>query len=267
MRGNSRTLAIAAIVAFFAIGLVLLTGTGETAHAQELPEPRGFVNDFADVIPADDEAAMQGIIEAVQRETGAEIAVVTVESMAPYPTIEDFGIALAEEWGVGPEDTDAGVILMVAVEEREVRIEVGYGLEGAIPDGRAGAILDDFVIPYLAQNNYGEGLRNGVAALAQVTANEYGVEISNIEVRRPQTATRTGDEGSGLGRLFYFLFIMVFFGGRWFFWPLLFAGRRGVFYGGGFGSSTRSGGFGGGFGGSGGFGGGGFGGGGASRGF
>lgn len=266
MQGRSRTLAIAAILGFFAIGAVLLTGPGETAHAQDLPSPQGFVNDFAEVIPAEDEATMQGIIEAVQRETGAEIAVVTVESMAPYPTIEDFGIALAEEWGVGPEDTDAGAILIVAVEEREVRIEVGYGLEGAIPDGRAGAILSDYVVPYLAQNNYGEGLRNGVAALAQITANEYGVELSDIEVRRPQSATRTGDEGSGVGRIFYFLFILIFFGGRWFFWPLLFAGRRGGFYGGGFGGGG-SGGFGGGFGGSGGFGGGGFGGGGASRGF
>lgn len=285
-RGPGKALVGVAIIAFLFIGIVLMRspqdegasggggsgpgGQGATPAAAleggEFPEPEGFVNDFADVIPSEDEAVIQGIAEAIQRETGAEIAVVTVASMAPYPTIEDFGIALADQWGVGPAESDAGVILMVAVEERRFRIEVGYGLEGAIPDGRAGAIRDDFVIPYLSENNYGEGLRNGVAAVAQLVANEYGVEISDIEVRRPQPARGADSGGSALGSIVPFVLFMFFFGGRWIFLPLLFGGRRRMFYGGGY----RSGGFGsGGFssGGFGGFGGGGFGGGGASGGF
>jgi uncharacterized protein len=243
-----------AILAFLAVcSPPLLT-------AQDLPSAEGYVNDFADVIPADDERSMRGIIEAVRDQTGAEIAVVTVESMEPYPTIEDYGIALAEEWGVGSAPDDAGAILILALNERRVRIEVGYGLEGAIPDGRAGQILDDYVLPDLRDNRFGPGLLNGVAALANEIADEYGVTLTGVEAE-PRTA-RGGGGGVDFGDLIYVVFVLLVFGGRWFFWPLLFAGRRRGFFGGGFGS--------GGHGGPSkfsGFGGGGFGGGGASRGF
>ncbi len=288
MAGRTRTLAIVAILAFFVVGLVLMSGAGGSggdaagpgnASAGELPQPSGYVNDFADVIPPNNERTMTALIDALERRTGAQIAVATFRSMEPYPTIEDFGIALADKWGVGAEGTDSGVILLVAIAERQVRIEVGYSLEGAIPDGRAGAILDDYVIPHLAENDYATGLTNGVVVLTDVIATEYDVETAQIvedaEVALSPPAGRgsssasggsAGSGGAGLGNLFYFLFVLLFFGGRWFFFPLLFAGRRRMFYGGGFG--TRGGGSSfGGFGSSGGFGGGGFGGGGASRGF
>ena len=247
-----------------ALLLAVLLSAG-SLWAQTLPRARGFVNDFANVIPSDDERRMEAIISAVRDQTGAEIAVVTVESISPYPTIEDYGIALADEWQVGSEANDDGVILIVTMQEREVRIEVGYGLEGAIPDGKAGAILDDYVLPSLRQGDYGTGLANGVAVLAQEIADEYGVTLTNVEA--PSPVAETGSGSSGLGNLFYIFILVIFFGGRWFLWPLLFVGRRG-FFGGGFGSSGhRSSGFGGGGGSFGGFGGGGFGGGGASRGF
>ncbi len=244
----------------FMLVSVVLALLSAPLFAQQLPSTEGYVNDFAGVISSDDEAAMRGIMTAVKEQTGAEMAVVTVESMAPYPTIEDFGIALAEEWGVGSAGGDDGVILIVAVQERQVRIEVGYGLEGAIPDGRAGGILDDYVLPDLRNNNYGAGLLNGVAAIAEIVADEYGVTLTGV--RAEPRGTNARSDGPDLGDIVYVIFFLLFVGGRWFFWPLLFAGRRRGFYGGGFGSS----------GGGGpsrfsGFGGGGFGGGGASRGF
>lgn len=241
------------------LALIAVAGA-TTLTAQELPSAQGYVNDFAGVIPSEDEAAMRGIITAVREQTGAEIAVVTVESMAPYPTIEDYGIALAEEWGVGSDADDAGVILIVALEEREVRIEVGYGLEGAIPDGRAGGILDDYVLPDLRNNDFGPGLLNGVAAIAEVVADEYGVTLTGVQAEPRRSAG--GSSTLDVGDLLYVVFLLVFVGGRWFFWPLLFAGRRRGFFGGGFGSGGHSSGSG-----FSGFGGGGFGGGGASRGF
>lgn len=239
--------------------LLSLLTLSATVVAQDLPRPRGFINDFANVIPQEDEEAMRGIVAAVRDQTGAEIAVVTVESMAPYGTIEEYGIALAEQWQVGDRQEDNGVILVVAVRERRVRIEVGFGLEGAIPDGRAGAILDEYVIPYLRENQWGPGLLNGTAAIASVVADEYGVTLTGVEAE-PRGDARPG--GPDFGDLVYVIFVLLFFGGRWFFWPLLFAGRRRGFFGGGFGTGSRSGPshFGG-------FGGGGFGGGGASRGF
>lgn len=246
-------------IARLAVGALLLAGLLPAGiAAQSLPAPRGNVNDFANVIPAEDERSMDGIINAVREQTGAEIAVVTVPSMEPYPTIEDYGIALAEEWGVG-SSADDGVMVIVALEEREVRIEVGYGLEGAIPDGRAGRILDDYVLPDLRNNDFGAGLLNGVAAVAEIVADEYGVTLTGVEPAARRSGG--GDAGIDVGDLIYVVFFLLFVGGRWFFWPLLFAGRRRGFFGGGFGSG------GGGSSKFSGFGGGGFGGGGASRGF
>ncbi len=228
--------------------------------AQQLPRPVGYVNDFANVISAADEQQMEQIIAAVREQTRAEIAVVTVESMSPYATIEDFGIALADAWKVGSSD-DAGVILIVALSERVFRIEVGYGLEGAIPDGKAGAIRDNYVLPHLREGNYGAGLLNGVAAVALEIADEYGVTLTSVEIARQPTR---GGARFASGNLFYLIFVLLAFGGRMFFWPLLFAGRRRGFYGGGFGAGIGRGSGGSGFSG---FGGGGFGGGGASGGF
>ena len=256
---SSHSPATSRVPAFMLVSVVLAL-LSAPLFAQELPSPQGYVNDFAGVIPSDDEAAMRGIMSAVKEQTDAEMAVVTVDSMAPYATVEDFGIALADKWGVGTAGGDDGVILIVAVQERKVRIEVGYGLEGAIPDGRAGGILDNYVLPDLRNNNYGAGLLNGVAAIAEVVADEYGVTLTGVQAEPRGSSARA--DGPGLGDIVYVIFFLLFVGGRWFFWPLLFAGRRRGFYGGGFGSSG---------GGSSsrfsGFGGGGFGGGGASRGF
>ncbi len=238
--------------------LFLLIGS-LTLIAQDIPGPRGYVSDYANVIPSEDERAIEQIATAVEQQTGAQIAVLTVASMAPYATIEQYSIAVAEQWGVGGGEDDSGLIFVVAVEERQLRLEVGFGLEGAIPDGRAGDILDTYVVPDLQSNRYGAGLRNGVAAAAQIVAEEYGVTLSDVE--QPARASQQSS-GPDLGDLVYIVFILIFAGGRWFFWPLLFARRGRGFFGGGFGSSGsgRSSGFGG-------FSGGSFGGGGASRGF
>lgn len=244
-----------------ALVLALLFGAVATpAAAQDLPEPSGFVNDFAGVIDARDEQRMTALAEAVQEATGAEIAVAVVDSIEPFATVEQYSIRLASAWGVGGAEDDSGVLFVLAIQEREVRIEVGYGIEGAIPDGRAGEILDTAVLPALGQGNYGAGLYAGMQQVAGIIAEEYDVDLSEYGAEAPAARSDRGtSSGGGGGRLLYMLLLMFFLGGGRFFWPLLFlTGGRG-FFGGGFGS--------GGGGGFGGFGGGGFGGGGASRGF
>jgi uncharacterized protein len=235
-----------------------------TLGAQELPQPRGYVNDFAGILNSSDIRTMESIISAVEEKTGAEIAVVTVETVEPYGSLEQYSVELAHTWGIGKEDEDNGVLLILAMKEREVRLEVGYGLEGAIPDGLAGEILDTSVIPAFRQGDYGRGFTKGVKAVAGIIAEEYNVELGDYKLTEHKQYV--GGGGPDLGYLFFVL-IFIFIGGGRFLWPLLFLGgvhRRG-FYGGGFGSGSSGGNFGG-FGG-GGFGGGGFGGGGATRGF
>jgi uncharacterized protein len=232
-----------------------------SAQEADFPEPLGFVNDFAGVIDSESERQMTRLAEAVREATDAEIAVAVVESIEPFATVEQYSIRLATEWGIGGSEDDSGVLILLAMQERQVRIEVGYGLEGAIPDGRAGEILDTAVLPELRNENYGAGLLAGMQQVAGIVAEEYDVDLSEYGAEAPSAASGRGrSSGGGPGRLLYFLVLMFFLGGGRFFWPLLFlAGGRG-FFGGGFGSGGGGGGFGG-------FGGGGFGGGGASRGF
>ncbi|TVR89194.1 MAG: TPM domain-containing protein [Spirochaetaceae bacterium] len=253
---------------------ILLVAVAPTVTAQQLPRPTGYVNDFVGLISAEDRSRIEAVIEAVRAATGAEIAVVTVPSYGPYGSIEQFGVALAESWGVGSSADDSGAILILAMQERQVRIEVGYGLEGILPDGRVGAILDELVLPRFREENWGAGMLGGVQGLAGYIAEEYEVDLAAYGARTPQggTASSAATPLDSLGELLWVLMVISVVGGR-FLWPLLFigAGRRG-YYGGGFGAATRgrsSTGFGGGSSGGsfGGFSGGGFGGGGASRGF
>ena len=236
-----------------------------TLQAQKLPDPVGFVNDFAGVVDSGSSAEMEAIARALQQKTGAEIAVVTVNSIEPYGTIDEYSIELATSWGVGKKGEDTGILLLLAMQERKIKMEVGYGLEGVIPDGLAGEILDQSVLPALKAGEYGTGMLRGVQAVAGIIAKEYDVDLGDYQLEESVRYTRSNIP---VGLIVFILFALFFGGGRFLFWPLLFMGRtasRRGFYGGGFGSGGS--GFGGGFSGGGGFGGGGFGGGGASRGF
>ncbi len=240
--------------------------------AQKLPEPVGTVNDFAGIIDPSHEQEIGAVAESVRRATGAEIAVATVQSYAPYGSIEQYSIALAEAWGIGEKGEDNGVLLLIAMEERKLRIEVGYGLEGALPDGLTGEIMDNSMVPYFREGAYGEGFLRAVHGVAGIIAEEYDVQLSEVDMREKERYEYRQSSGSAADffKFLFIIFILLTGGGR-FFWPLMLLGgmRGGKHYRGGFGSGGfGSGGFGsGGSSGFSGFGGGSFGGGGASRGF
>ena len=148
--------------------------------AQTLPRPTGFVNDFARVMRQEDVRAVETLAASVQQRTGAQISVVTVDSFAPFGSLDEFSMALAESWGVGQRGGDTGVILILAVSERRVRIEVGYGLEGAIPDSLAGRILDTEVLPAFQAGNLSGGLARGANSIAAAVAREKGIDPRNL---------------------------------------------------------------------------------------
>ncbi|RKX73586.1 MAG: hypothetical protein DRP87_18630, partial [Spirochaetes bacterium] len=163
---------------------------GLPLFVQELPRPEGWVNDYAGVIMPEDREKINAIIKAVEEKTGAEIAIAAVESMEPYPTIEDFSIELASKWGIGKEGEDNGVLIVLALKERKVRIEVGYGLEGAIPDGLAGEIMDKSIIPHFRTGDYSTGFLKGVEAIAGIIAKEYNVELGELSLKESERYTR-----------------------------------------------------------------------------
>jgi uncharacterized protein len=239
----------------------LLSFPGQDAWgAGDFPRPTGPVNDFAGVIPQTEKQKMETLSMEVLQKTGTAVVVVTL------PTVGDSDVAiyaneLYQDWGIGKKGEDKGVLILLAAEERRIRIETGYGVEGILPDGLVGEILDRYTVPFLKKGQYGQGIYNAVAAVSTVIAKNANVDLTGrVRVRQPP---RRSVGRIGLFPLIFVIFILfaVFRRGRggWIF-PLLILssmGGRGGF-GGGFG------GFGGGFGG---FGGGMSGGGGAGRGF
>ncbi len=250
----------------FSLLLILLT---ISAFADDIPSYSGYVNDYAGVISDKDKSSMEDVAKEVEDKTGAQIAVLTVESMSPYASIDEFGMAVAEKWKVGEKEKDTGVILILAMEERKVRIEVGYGLEGIINDAKAGRVLDNNVIPYFRGGDFSAGLRRGMFKIADIIGTEMNVELEE----RAKMEDNTFTEALCI-LIFFIIFASIFVMMLRRMHNAKRTGRR--YYGNSFGAmypgyGHSRGSFGGfssrGCGGFGGFGGGGFGGGGASRGF
>lgn len=242
----------------YAAVLVCLAWLGPL-FAQSLPSPQGWVNDFGNVIPAATERRIEAICEEVKQKTGAEISVVTVTTVGDEH-YTDYANKLFEKWGIGEKGKDNGVLLFQAVQERSFRIEVGYGLEGIIPDGLAGEIRDSYVFPYFKKNDFGNGHLNGVMAIASVIAKDAGVQITgSVPVRRQVRGHRRRSGGSGILKILMLALLFLFFRGggrgrgrRGGILPWLFLGS--MMGGGGrsYGGFSSGGGFGGGFGGFGG---------------
>ncbi|OGP61738.1 MAG: hypothetical protein A2V67_10280 [Deltaproteobacteria bacterium RBG_13_61_14] len=246
----------------FSILATLVGISFSPAARTQVPRYQGWVSDYARVLDASSKAHLFALIQELKDKTGAEIAVLTVDTTGGED-IGDYALAVAEEWKPGEKDKDNGVVFVSAVQDRKMYILVGYGLEGILPDGKVGGIEDQYVIPAFKRGDYGGGIRAGVSALAEVIAEDAGVSLNQA----PRSPLRP-DRGPNLNLGHFLLILIVFlFLGRLLFVPFWGWGRPGRRY---FGSSGGFGGFGGGgFGGGGfgGFGGGGFGGGGAGRGW
>ena len=153
-----------------ALALTLTWAGGIVALAQEFPVPQGYVNDFANILSPSVEARLENQFTRLEQETGAEVAVVTVANMGGT-YIEDYAVRLFEAWGIGKKTQDNGVLFVTALTERKVRIEVGYGLEPIITDGRAGRILDESVLPEFREGDYETGILYGAAAIEEYIRN------------------------------------------------------------------------------------------------
>ena len=255
-------------ICFLLIILVVFSVNPVDLFGQAFPRPRGAVNDFAGVLSSEARTYMERVAGELARKTGVAVVVVTIETTGDE-VYNEYANKLYEAWGIGKKGTDEGVLIFNAVKDRKIWIEVGYGLEGIIPDGLAGEIRDTYLIPYLQRGDYDTGLSQGFTAIVSLIAKDKNVSITGAAtVRTPSRRSR--DRGlPGIVWLLLFIFLGPGFG-RFLFPALLIGslmgGRRpgsGSFFGGG------GGGFGGGFGGGGfgGFGGGLSGGGGAGGGY
>jgi uncharacterized protein len=252
----------------------------------KFPAYSGHVNDFANVLDRQTKEKLELWLTNFENMTGTQIAAVTVTSLEGRP-IEEYANELYRAWGIGAksgENKDKGALLLLAIQDRKMRLEVGYGLEGDLPDGLAGEIIRR-MRPELQQGRYSDAVITGVRTLLDTLAEKWNINIAGIEDRRyayHAPATRPPGGGAGLfcmlaGMLIFFLFISLLSrGGRrggggpragdmWWLYPIIFGRGGGTFGGGSWGNTggwNSSGGWGGR--GWGGFGGGSSGGGGAS---
>lgn len=210
----------------------------------KFPALTGRVMDNAHLLAPEEKQQLETLLAAHEQRTTNQIVVLTLDNLEGY-TIEDYGYQLGRYWGIGQKDKNNGAVLIVARQERKVRIEVGYGLEGVLTDAMSSVIIQNEIVPAFRQGQFSNGIYQGVSAILKLLDGEY----------QPREASSDDGYNGWIILLFIIIWIVLLFLPR--------HGRHGGggYYGGGYG--------GGGFGGGGGFtgGGGGFGGGGASGGW
>lgn len=220
------------------------------------PSPTDYVNDFAHVLDQSTVAQLDNICQQIDQQAHAQIAIVTIESL-DGSDVEGYAVTLFKNWGIGSKATNRGVLILLATQDHRYRIEVGYGLEPILPDGKVGGFGRE-AVPLLKQNDYNGAVSLMTLRVADVIAQDAGVQLTGARPRIPK-AVEQPNTGMSIGGIVVLVIIGLILlttpFGRLLLWGLLLGGRGGGFGGGGFG---------GGGGGFGGFGGGSSGGGGAS---
>ncbi len=220
--------------------------------------PTDYVNDFAHVLDPSTVRQLDDICQQIDQKAHAQIAVVTINSL-DGSDIESYAVDLYKAWGIGPKSSNRGVLILLAVQDRQYRVEVGYGLEPILPDGKVGGFGRE-AVPYLRAGNYSAAVLLITSRVADVIAQDAGVTLTNASVPAPPPEPRRNSGPSLWGIIFLVVIVLI---------ALVTPLGRAILFGmllggGGGGSSYGGGGFGGGGGGFGGFGGGSSGGGGAS---
>lgn len=163
--------------------------------ALNLPEPaeKLYVNDFADIFGEENEEYIFANSYELNRRTGAQLVVVSVNSLEDL-SIEEYSYELASKWGIGERGKDTGCMILIAPNERKIRVEVGYGLEGRLNDGKVGQYIREYATPFLKKNNFNSGIINLYNAILPQIYEEFGLEVPD-NVVSPQAVKTAGPSG------------------------------------------------------------------------
>lgn len=183
--------------------LVLLVLVALSAAAKEIPPLTGRVVDLANLIPADERQRLDEKLAAFERETGDQVAVLTVDSLEGED-IEGYANKVARAWALGQKGKDTGALLLVARQDRKMRIEVGYGLEPVLTDLQTKVIQEEVIIPYFKKDDYGGGIEAGVDA---ILATVQGKPFQPAPQPQPEQSGDSGG-GGGFGFLIFALFAL-----------------------------------------------------------
>jgi Beta-propeller domains of methanol dehydrogenase type len=175
------------------LAVFLLSGAAAWAQPAIPPAPTSgslFVRDYAGALSEDAKTRVNFLGSQLRDKTKAHVVAIVVKTLGGASPA-DYALAILREWGVGDKTKNNGVVILVAVDDHVARIEVGYGLEGRIPDAKAGRIIDEYMLPYFQRGDYDKGIYNGYLAVVDEVAQEYGVTIDADKkktVAHPQQA-------------------------------------------------------------------------------
>jgi uncharacterized protein len=198
------------------IFLIALAGVLPVAAQQkpQFPSYTGHINDFANVLEAGTKQQLGTILLNFEKRSGAQIAVVTVTSLNERP-VEDYANELYRAWGIGAksgEHKDKGALLLIAPNDRKSRLEVGYGLEGDLPDGLAGEMLRR-MRPYFQQKQWSQGITVGVRTLVDTLAQKWNISVEGIDQQYAYAPAPAADVGAGTvvgGVICVFIAVIIF---------------------------------------------------------
>lgn len=198
--------------------------------------------DQAGVLRSSQAETLRSFLDDLQNKTETQASVLIVKNLQGL-AIEDYSIRVVDTWGVGQEKTDRGVLLLVAIDDRKMRIEVGQGLEGDIPDAFAKRIIDQNIAPFFRSGNVYGGIEAGIVSIVSLAEPDYAKQV--FQTAGSQSAPK-GRKKKGVSWLTFVIFVL-FFGLRGGLFGVFGMRRSGVFHGGGFGGGGFGGGGGGGF--------------------
>jgi len=215
-----------------------------TLFSAQVPALRGRINDYANILSSRETAKLEKMLIENENATSVEIVVLTIKSLDGEP-IETYSMKAAEKWKIGKKEFDNGLLMVIAMQERSIRLEVGYGLESVITDLKSGYIIRNYLTPYFQQGNYFSGIQSSLQVITGIVANEF--EISEEELAAYQKEEQqTKKEHLPIGAIIFILFLVLSSArrGRGGLLPMILLGSamRGGSRG-GFGSSGRFGGF------------------------
>ncbi|MDD2851888.1 MAG: TPM domain-containing protein [Desulfuromonadaceae bacterium] len=162
---------------FFVIVMLLLP---HLACALEVPQLRGRVNDYANMLSPDAAGRLEQLLADFEKSDSTQIVVLTIDSLEGE-SLEGYSIKVAEAWQIGRKKLDNGAILLIAKQERKIRIEVGRGLEGVLTDLVSGRIIRGDMSPYFRKNDYDNGIIAGVSSIIQVVRGEYQAQPRDLK--------------------------------------------------------------------------------------
>jgi uncharacterized protein len=235
----------------FIIILIISTSYLFAISQDDLPErPESWVNDYANVLSNSEKQNLDAMLSGLETRSSNQIFIALFKTMPENYYLEDFAVKLYEKWKPGLADQDNGILMVIFIDDRKIRIEVGYGLEDVVTDAQSGAVIRDFIAPHFQTGDYYGGIKAALDVLIPAAEGKY-----QIPIEQKRTKSKDSPISTILTVFFIFIVLSRIFGRRstgfgsrgrhtGFGGPFIFGGGRGG-SGGGFSGGGFSGGFGG----------------------